>query len=570
MLLHPIALTLVDILKEYNLKRHYMTNYSSKYDKYTGVARENVVIDLKRKLQTQQNVMVKATTSQQLSLMASYVISNEIAKSKKSLSDGEFIKNCAIKMAKSINENRIASEFEKISLLRRTVTRRIADTDSVIRETLQTIMMNCAYFSIALDESTDVSDVSQLLIFVRVISPQFEMYEELLELCSLHGSTKEIDIFNAVKNAFEPFGGFKKMSSVVTDGAKSMVGKNIGFVGLLCKSDINVPAIHCIIHQEALCGKIMKLDNIMNTVFKITNLIRGGNRSLNHRNFIKYLEELDCEYGDLLLHTDVRWLSRGKCLERFFDLRKEILNFLKTNITTDTTYFENQLVDKQFLCSLAFLTNISQHLNKLNLQLQGRKQTISQIIGFLDGFRKKLELFKNVFVENKLIHFPCCEVIKQEFDNEFNFEHCITHIDELIVEFKRRFEEIELMRPQINLFNNPMAVEIEKQDPSLQLELCELQTDPFLSAKEIDVSFSKTLPVEKYPILRDFALKMLSMFGTTYICECTFSNLKHIKSKERNRLTDETLGHLLRVSTTEIEVDFTKLSIEKPHPQVSH
>jgi hypothetical protein len=157
--------------------------------------------------------MVKATTSQQLSLMASYVISNEIAKSKKSLNDGEFIKNCAIIMAKSINENRIASEFEKISLLRRTVTRRIADTDSIIRETLQTIMMNCAYFSIALDESTDVSDVSQLLIFVRVISPQFEMYKELLELCSLHGSTKRIDIFNTVKNAIKPFGGFKNMSS---------------------------------------------------------------------------------------------------------------------------------------------------------------------------------------------------------------------------------------------------------------------------------------------------------------------------------------------------------------------
>ncbi|XP_060878224.1 general transcription factor II-I repeat domain-containing protein 2-like [Metopolophium dirhodum] len=115
-----------------------------------------------------------------------------------------------------------------------------------------------------------------------------------------------------------------------------------------------------------------------------------------------------------------------------------------------------------------------------------------------------------------------------------------------------------------------MSVEIEKQDPSLQLELCELQTDPFSSAKEIDVSFWKALPVEKYPILRDFASKMLSMFGTTYICECTFSNMKHIKSKERYRLTDETLGHLLRVSTTEIEVDFTKLSIEKPHPQVSH
>lgn len=92
-------------------------------------------------------------------------------------------------------------------------------------------MTDCAYFSIALDESTDVSDVSQLLIFVRVISPQFEVYEELLELCSLHGTTKRSDIFNAVKNAIEPFSGFKKISSIVTDGAKYMVSKNIGFIG---------------------------------------------------------------------------------------------------------------------------------------------------------------------------------------------------------------------------------------------------------------------------------------------------------------------------------------------------
>ena len=63
--------------------------------------------------------------------------------------------------------------------------------DSVNRETLQTIMMNFAYFSIALDESTDVSDVSQLLIFVRVISPQFEMYVRDFELkvLSMFGTT---------------------------------------------------------------------------------------------------------------------------------------------------------------------------------------------------------------------------------------------------------------------------------------------------------------------------------------------------------------------------------------------
>ncbi|XP_050525438.1 general transcription factor II-I repeat domain-containing protein 2-like [Daktulosphaira vitifoliae] len=227
-----------------------MTKHLSKYEKFIGDARESVVIDLKRKFQSQQNVMTKATISQQSSLLASYIISNEIAKSKKSLSDGEFVKNCAAHSDTSS-----------------------ADIDSAIHKTLQIIMTDCAYFSIALDESTDVSDVSQLLIFLRVISPQFEVYEKLLELCSLHETSKGSDIFNAVKNAIEPFGGFKKMSSVVTDAAKAMIGKNIGFFGLLRKFNVNVPAIHCIIHQEALCGKKMKLDGVMNTVFKITNLI---------------------------------------------------------------------------------------------------------------------------------------------------------------------------------------------------------------------------------------------------------------------------------------------------------
>jgi hypothetical protein len=54
---------------------------------------------------------------------------------------------------------------------------------------------------------------------------------------------------------------------------------------------------------------------------------------------------------------------------------------------------------------LAFLTDIFQHLNKLNLQLQGKKQTIFQTIGFLDGFRKKLVVFKNLVVEKNLYIF---------------------------------------------------------------------------------------------------------------------------------------------------------------------
>lgn len=48
----------------------------------------------------------------------------------------------------------------------------------------------------------------------------------------------------------------------------------------------------------------------------------------------------------------------------------------------------------------------------------------------------------------------CCKVIKTELDNEFISERYITHIKDLIVELKRRFE---LMGSPRNRFNNPQC-----------------------------------------------------------------------------------------------------------------
>ena len=38
---------------------------------------------------------------------------------------------------------------------------------------------------------------------------------------------------------------------------------------------------------------------------------------------------MDAEYKDLLYHTEVRWLSRGRELQRFVALKEEVLHFLK-------------------------------------------------------------------------------------------------------------------------------------------------------------------------------------------------------------------------------------------------
>lgn len=126
------------------------------------------------------------------------------------------------------------------------------------------------------------------------------------------------------------------MTSICTDGAPAMVGRNEGFVGQLIKNKINAQTFHCIIHQECLSAKFLSFHDTMKTVTGIVNKIRGGHQSLSHRQFKEFLKECNADFNDLTMHNNVRWLSQGKCLHRFFSLRKEVLDFLENHLKNDS------------------------------------------------------------------------------------------------------------------------------------------------------------------------------------------------------------------------------------------
>jgi hypothetical protein len=48
---------------------------------------------------------------------------------------------------------------------------------------------------------------------------------------------------------------------------------------------------------------------------------------------------------------------------------------------------------------------------------------------------------------------------------------------------------------------------------------------------------------------------MTSTFGSTHLCESAFSNMSFIKYHHHSSLTDDYLLSLLRLATTEIQVD---------------
>ncbi|GBN37523.1 SCAN domain-containing protein 3 [Araneus ventricosus] len=82
---------------------------------------------------------------------------------------------------------------------------------------------------------------------------------------------------------------------------------------------------HCSIHREALAVKGLDecLKNTLDDTVKIVNLIKA--RPKNSRLFGVLCHEMVSEHKQLLLHCEVRWLSRGKVMSRLFELLDELM-----------------------------------------------------------------------------------------------------------------------------------------------------------------------------------------------------------------------------------------------------
>ena len=127
------------------------------------------------------------------------------------------------------------------------------------------------------------------------------------------------------------------------------------------------------------------------------------------------------------------------------------------------------------------------------------------------------------------------------------------------------------MKTNILLYNSPLNVATEKQPVSLQLELCDLQADSFfMGMKENGREFFINFYSERFPNIKTFGLRMTSMFGSTYLCGSSFSNVSFIRSRHRSSLMADSLLSLLRLDTTEIQVDTQSLVADSKCPQCSY
>lgn len=500
---------------------------------------------------------------------ASYRVAKLIAKAGKPHTIGEtLILPAAKEMVGVMCGEKVRKQLNLISLSDNTVERRINEMADDITQKLVKNIRESPFYALQLDESTDIANLSNLLAFVRYVH-NGELQEDFLFCKPLPAQSTAQAIFD-ILNAFIVSNGidWSKCVGLSTDGARAMVGHRNGVVARVKTVAPLMSSVHCSLHREALATKKMPTDLrcVLDEAVKIVNFIKT--RPLQSRLFRLLCEEMGSDHVQLLLHTEVRWLSRGRVLSRLFELRNEARIFL-----SDSKFpLSDRLSDFEWLAKLSYLSDIFSHLNGVNLSLQGKSVTAFQVQNKIEATIKKLDIWAS-------------RIRKSNSESFENLSHLLTEeAVSLPTLVKKLIEEhLQGLKSQLrDYFPSPDAQVAWMENPFANL--CEGAVIS-LSAKEhdslIDMSCDSALKLtfsqktltdfwihtfSEYPDLSDKALKFLMPFPTTYLCEAGFSVLVALKTKYRNKLNVEPD---LRLQLSSLQPDIQRLVNAKQH-QPSH
>ncbi|XP_042235249.1 general transcription factor II-I repeat domain-containing protein 2A-like [Homarus americanus] len=215
-------------------------------------------------------------------------------------------------------------------------------------------------------------------------------------------------------------------------------------------------------------------------------------------------------------------------------------------------------------------------LNKLNLDLQGKDKTIVDMISPMAAFKQKLKLVSSQLHQLQLRNFRnmMSELENQGKDcDQFDSARYIEQVQNLASYFDRRLQDIATIEPVATYMCFPFGKITNVEDIQSRMEsifnmdICEVENELLKLKNDIQIksratggSFWNLLSEEKYPNVRKCVMYLTAFFGSTYLCESTFSHMKHIKSRYRSTMSDEHLDACLRLAVTAYSPNYTKLA----------
>ncbi|KFM77863.1 SCAN domain-containing protein 3, partial [Stegodyphus mimosarum] len=464
-------------------------------------------------------------------------------------------------MARIMCGDESSKKLQKIPLSNDTIRLRINDMSFDIKNQLISAIKIAGLFSIQLDETTDVSKDAQLMVYVRYPGLT-DIQEDILFCKPMSTTTTGEDIFLMVDSFFKEEGlNWNQCFSICTDGAAAMTASQKGFSTRAKQMNPQIISIHCLLHRQNLASKKLspELCIVLDEIVAVVNFIKS--RALNCRIFRELCFEFGAEYEHLLYYSEVRWLSRGKVVQRVLSLRTEVEFFFREKKHPLASKFS----ELKWITQVAYLSDILFEINNLNTSMQGRNHTIIELTEKITCFKNKLKLWRNKVEVKKLASFPTLNLLVEDNNidiTDFEIQKIIiNHLEKLIADFDRYFPADDVFK--YNWVRMPFTFDVSDLHEEFvninqfQEQLIEIQSDQalrynFYKNAESLCAFWLKLKTEK-PIIVKEALKVLLPFSTTYMCEAGFSALCVIKNNYRNKLNPEID---IRCSLTSIQPRF--------------
>ncbi|XP_077974754.1 general transcription factor II-I repeat domain-containing protein 2-like [Styela clava] len=175
---------------------------------------------MRRSLESQRKLFTKKFAENETVNHASYKIVTKLVERGKPFTDGAFIKDCILEAVNYLCPEKV-NLFTSISLSPSSVVRKVEELGANVEQQIHDKAKNFLSYSLALDESTDVSSTSQLLIFIRGIDTKLNITEEVASVCSMHGTTTGEDIFKEVQKTLQDYDfQWNQLRCVTVDGGK--------------------------------------------------------------------------------------------------------------------------------------------------------------------------------------------------------------------------------------------------------------------------------------------------------------------------------------------------------------
>ncbi|XP_012136549.2 general transcription factor II-I repeat domain-containing protein 2A-like isoform X2 [Megachile rotundata] len=465
----------------------------------------------------------------------SFEIALEIAKTTCNCADGEFIKRCLIITAGQICPSRI-EVLDTINLSKLTIMRCIDLMVDNVMNQMRDICATFVTYSLAINQNICLSGTLYMAIFIRGVNSNLHVTEELLDLVSLGDNMSAENIFSHVKATIESNNlEWEKLVSITTNGSSMIIDDKIGLTSLL-NSQLNtlgssnkIIAVHSLMITQNLCAKSSVILNVMSTIVSIVYYIR--NHEIKLQEFHTLVEELDSDYEsskvtELPNYIETEWLNRGTILEKFYNIHEIIRDFMEL-----TGHPVPELKDTQWLIDLAFLTDLVQHMNRLNLLLQEEGKIIVELYDTVRAFQMKIQLWIRQLQMGNAYHFP---KLKLAAVNEDCIKKYCSILQILLEEFETRFRDIQNLDTDFNIFAMPFSVNVNTVPAEVLLELIDLRCDRRLKANAGTlIDFYEAFSYIRFPHLHNLVARTLSMFGSTYICERLISNMDMMKSTHK-------------------------------------